>query len=94
MSDATQKNKKAPKAKAPRAPKPQRSADEPNPAWYKPVMFGFMLLGLIWILTYYISGAQYPLGAALSGVWNLGAGNILIGFGIAMVGFIMTTRWK
>lgn len=87
MSEETQKNNKAPKVKAPRAPKPKRQTDEANPVWYKPVMFGLMLLGLIWILTYYISGAQYP-------ILSLGAGNILIGFGIAMVGFIMTTRWK
>ncbi|HAA79124.1 MAG TPA: septation inhibitor protein [Microbacteriaceae bacterium] len=58
-----------------------------NPAWFKPVMFGLMLAGLAWILTYYISGAGLP-------VPGLGAWNIAVGFGIMFVGFLMTTRWK
>mgnify|MGYP000296489957 CR=1 FL=1 len=64
----------------------------PNPRWFAPVMFGFMLLGLIWILLYYITGAQLPLGS-LAPV-NIGSWNILVGFGILMIGFVMTTRWK
>jgi hypothetical protein len=55
-------------------------------------MFGFMLLGLVWIITYYVTSAQFPLGAGTP--WNLENWNILIGFGIAMVGFMMSTRWK
>jgi hypothetical protein len=55
-------------------------------------MFGFMLLGLVWIITYYVTSAQYPLGAGTP--INLENWNILIGFGIAMVGFMMSTRWK
>ncbi len=68
------------------------SEEAPNPVWFKPVMFTFMILGFLWILTYYISEAQYPLGSATP--INLSNWNILIGFGIAMVGFVMTTRWK
>jgi hypothetical protein len=68
------------------------AGDAPNPVWFKPVMFGFMIVGLIWIITYYVTSAQFPLGAATP--LNLGNWNILIGFGIAMIGFMMTTRWK
>lgn len=59
----------------------------PNPVWFKPIMFGFMLLGLVWMLVYYISKAQLPLP-------TLGNWNIAIGIGIMMVGFLMTTRWR
>ena len=55
--------------------------------WFKPVMFGFMLLGLVWILVFYVSGQQYPIPGTAT--WNL-----LIGFGIAFIGFLMTTRWR
>lgn len=55
-------------------------------------MFGFMILGLLWILIFYISSARYPLGSATP--IDLSNWNILIGFGIAMIGFSMTTRWK
>ncbi|MDR6867933.1 low affinity Fe/Cu permease [Microbacterium resistens] len=59
----------------------------PNAAWFKPVMVGFMLLGLIWILVYYISGQAFPIP-------GLDAWNLLIGLGIAMIGFLMTTQWR
>lgn len=74
----------------------QKEAEAPNPAWFAPVMFGFMLLGLVWIIVYYVSGATLPLGSAMgpSSPLNLGNWNIAIGFGIAMVGFLMSTRWK
>jgi predicted Abi (CAAX) family protease len=58
-----------------------------NPAWFKPIMFGLMLFGLVWILTYYISSAVWPIPA-------IGAWNIAVGFGIMFIGFLMTTRWK
>ncbi len=59
----------------------------PNAIWFKPVMFGFMLVGLIWIIVFYVSQASLPIA-------SLGAGNILIGFGIMFIGFLMTTRWR
>lgn len=59
----------------------------PNPVWFKPVMFGFMLLGLVWIIVFYVSGTTLP-------VRDLGSWNILVGFGIMFIGFLMTTRWR
>ena len=61
--------------------------NKPNAVWFKPVMFGLMILGLLWIITFYISEGTLPVAA-----W--GAGNIMAGFGIAIVGFLMTTRWR
>lgn len=61
--------------------------DSPNPVWFKPIMFGFMLVGLIWIIVFYISGQQLP-------VPEWGNWNILVGFGIMFIGFLMTTRWR
>ncbi|TYD00549.1 cell division protein CrgA [Arthrobacter echini] len=63
------------------------SQPTPNPAWYKPVMFGLMIIGLLWIITFYISESRFPVEA-----W--GSWNIMVGFGIAIVGFLMTTRWR
>jgi hypothetical protein len=50
-------------------------------------MLGLMLVGLVWIVVYYISGTQYP-------VPSWGAGNLAAGFGVVLVGFAMTTRWR
>ncbi len=50
-------------------------------------MFGLMILGLLWIITFYISEGQLPIRDWAS--WN-----IVAGFGIAIIGFLMTTRWR
>jgi hypothetical protein len=71
----------------PQAVEPRRVERGPNPVWFKPVMFGFMLLGLIWIIVFYLSQTQLPVPA-------LGSWNILVGFGIMFIGFLMTTRWR
>lgn len=59
----------------------------PNPVWFKPLMFGFMLIGLIWIVVFYLSQTAWPIP-------GLGVGNIAIGFGFLIIGFFMTTRWR
>ncbi len=66
---------------------PVHTTEAPNAAWFKPVMFGFMLVGLLWIITYYVSQAQFPV--AVLEQWN-----IAIGFGLMFAGFLMTTRWR
>ena len=50
-------------------------------------MLTLMILGLIWVVTFYITSQQYPVEAW--GRWNLAAG-----FGLMMAGFAMTTRWR
>jgi hypothetical protein len=59
----------------------------PNPIWFKPTMFGFMLIGLVWIIVFYLSQGSLPIP-------SVGSWNILIGFGIMFIGFLMTTRWR
>lgn len=68
---------------------PDRPAGDPapNPVWFKPVMVGFLLLGLVWIIVFYLTEQQWPIP-------GIGALNLVIGFGIAMIGFLMTTRWR
>lgn len=65
----------------------RESHSAPNPAWFKPIMFGFMLVGLLWIITYYVSQSVLPIA-------SIGALNIVIGFGLMFIGFLMTTRWR
>ncbi|MGO1539482.1 MAG: cell division protein CrgA [Leucobacter sp.] len=63
--------------------------EAPNPVWFKPVMFGFMLLGLIWIVLYYVTSTTMQLP-----IPQFGQANIFIGFGLVLVGFLMTPWWK
>lgn len=59
----------------------------PNPVWFKPIMFGFMLLGLAWIIVFYLTSGSFPIPGIRE--WNIG-----IGFGLLIIGFFMTTRWR
>lgn len=61
---------------------------KPNALWFKIVMFGLMVIGLLWIIVFYISfDKHWPIP-------SIGNWNILVGFGILMAGFLMTTRWR
>lgn len=60
----------------------------PSPTWYAVLMIGLMLIGLIWIVLYYISGDQIPVMA------SLGAWNFLVGFGLMVAGLVMSMRWR
>ncbi|MGB3301660.1 cell division protein CrgA [Gordonia sp. (in: high G+C Gram-positive bacteria)] len=65
----------------------------PSGIWYQSVMFGLMLLGLVWLIVYYL-GASTSKYAALDWMTNLGPWNMLIGFGFMVVGLLMTMGWR
>jgi hypothetical protein len=44
-------------------------------------------IGLLWIVLYYLAPGMPVLG-------ELGQWNMLIGFGLIMVGFGLSTRWR
>lgn len=58
-----------------------------NPPWFVPVMLTLMVVGLLWIVVFYITSQRFPVEAF--GRWNLG-----VGFGLMLAGFAMTTRWR
>jgi hypothetical protein len=69
------------------APPAKAAVRKPNPRWWVPVMLGLMILGLLWVVVYYISQTAYPIP-------NIEHWNLIIGFGLLLVGFSMTTRWR
>ena len=74
--------------KAAYTPPPQRSAaPRTSPSWYAPLMVALLVIGLAYIVVFYLSQSQYPIAA-------LGPWNVVVGFGIIMAGFIMATRWR
>ena len=58
-------------------------------AWWAPVMVVLMVLGLLWIVTFYLAGDQIGFMQSLGNLWNVVIGFVLIG-----VGFAMSTRWR
>lgn len=64
-----------------------RNMKGPNAPWFLPVMCGLMIVGLAWVVAFYVTQGVYPIP-------GLGAPNLLIGFALMMGGFFMTTRWR
>ena len=56
--------------------------------WVAPAMVTLLVLGLIWIVVYYITEASLPMMSALGG-WNL-----VVGMGLITGGFILATKWR
>jgi len=52
-------------------------------------MVGCFLIGLAWIVAFYIAGDSIPLMKDLGNLWN-----VVIGFGFISAGFIFATRWR
>jgi hypothetical protein len=70
---------------------PQSSRDPmkiASPTWLAPAMVAFFVVGLLWIVVYYIAGNDVP-GMSILGWWNVVVGFVLIG-----VGFVLATRWR
>jgi hypothetical protein len=84
--------KRPAKPEVPDSAKVAKKSDGANPAWFLPVTLTLMIVGLVWIMVYYISQTLFPLGAGTP--FDIGAGNIIVGFGLMMVGFGFLTRWK
>lgn len=60
----------------------------PSPVWLAPLMLAFFLIGIAWLVTYYLVQQDMPL------VGHLGNSNLLIGFGFIIVGFGLSTQWR
>ena len=63
-------------------------AVQPSPRWYAPLMVTLMLLGLLWIVVYYVAGERIPVMVSLD-AWNFA-----IGFGAMVAGLVMSMRWR
>jgi hypothetical protein len=50
-------------------------------------MLAFFLIGLAWIVVFYVSATKLPIDA-------LGNWNIVVGFGFIAGGFVVSTQWK
>jgi hypothetical protein len=64
----------------------------PSPSWYPIVMAGLLLLGLAYLVVYYLTNSgtdpQIPLMS------DLGAWNFAVGFGVMLLGLVMAVRWR
>ena len=76
------------KQKAAAEAKPKKIKAPASRRWVPPTFIAVGLLGVAWLIVYYIAGTQIPFMAAL-GNWN-----ILIGMGGMAAAFGIATLWK
>jgi Cell division protein CrgA len=76
--------------KSPYTPPPQgqSASSKVSGKWVAPLMVAFFLIGLAWIVLYYIAPDSIPI------MKNLGNANLIIGFCFLGAGFVAATRWK
>ncbi|MCW2542028.1 MAG: hypothetical protein JWN95_3753 [Frankiales bacterium] len=65
----------------------QRQA-KPSPTWYPITMVALLIVGLAYIVVYYVASQSVPLMRDL-GNWNFG-----VGFGFLVIGLGMAVRWR
>ncbi len=67
-------------------PPPRQAKARVSPQWLAPAMLTCLIIGLIWIVVYYVSAQNYP-------VPPLGAWNLVVGFAFLISGVVLATKW-
>jgi len=60
-----------------------------SPSWLAPTMVTLFVVGLTYIVVFYIAGSSIPVMRDLSALLN-----VAIGFAFIMGGFFLATKWK
>ena len=85
MPESSSRNKKkTEKVKAEKTPKKPRTTSR---VWVAPLMLACWLLGLAWLVVFYVAGQDIPV------MDDLGNWNLLIGMGLIAIGFVVSTQW-
>ena len=58
-----------------------------SPKWLAPTMVAGFLIGLFWIVVFYVTQTEYPIP-------GIGAWNMVIGFSFVGFGFTLATKWR
>jgi len=69
-------------------PEKRPASSKVSARWVAPTMVILLLLGLTWIVVYYVAASSIGFVSAL-GVWN-----VVIGFGFIFAGLMVATRWR
>ena len=75
-------------ATGPRASAASGKMVKPSPPWYPAVMAAFLLIGLAYIVVYYMAAESIPF------MNSLGSWNFAVGFGFLIIGLGLAVRWR
>jgi hypothetical protein len=60
-----------------------------SPRWIAPLMVAFFIIGLLYVITFYLAGSSVPGMSSLSAAANIG-----VGFSLIIIGFFLSTKWR
>jgi hypothetical protein len=60
-----------------------------SPRRVAPLMVAFFIIGLLYVITFYLAGSSVPGMSSLSAAANIG-----IGFSFIIIGFFLSTKWR
>ena len=60
----------------------------PSPVWLAPLMLALFLVGIVWLVAFYVVGQDLPV------IGGLGNSNLLVGFAFIIAGFALATQWR
>jgi Cell division protein CrgA len=86
-SKVRKKDPAAPRALSSASASPMKAL-APSPTWYPILMAVVLVIGLAYLVAYYLASADIPFMS------HLGAWNFAVGFGILVVGLVMAVRWR
>jgi hypothetical protein len=75
------------RSKAVYTPPPRAAKAAVSPRWLAPMMVGLFLVGLAWIIVFYVSSQAWP-------VASMGAWNLVVGFAFLVGGLGLATKWR
>lgn len=87
MPKSRVRKKKVYTAPAELRPKTPNSTQQPSPTWVPVLAVSLVILGIAWLVSYYLTEGIFPIEAW--GLWNLGAG-----FGCLVVSLLVLSRWR
>jgi Cell division protein CrgA len=89
------KSKVRKKTAAPSRTQPLGTASKalaPSPSWYPVVMAVVLLIGLAYLVVFYLTSQGTQPHIPLMG--DIGGWNFAVGFGIMLSGLVMAVRWR
>jgi hypothetical protein len=69
-------------------PPPKSTRRKVSPPWVGPTIVACLVIGLTWIVVYYVSQGS------VAGISALGAWNLVVGFAFIIAGVTLSTRWR
>jgi hypothetical protein len=87
MPKSRVRKKKVYTAPAELRPKTAESSHRPSPTWVPVLAVVLIVLGIGWLVTFYLTEGLFPVAAW--GYWNLG-----VGFAALVLSLLVLSRWR